>query len=364
MKAYFLPNPVRLLLIVLLAIPGCIFQSAVAKQAAAGIPPAPRGAAQAALTTISLGETIAIDGEGAAAGDRGVIISSAGTFRFNGTLADGMIYVSAPGAAVELILAGASVTNSDGPAIMVSDAEATTVTLEAGTSNTLTDGGDTEFDAALFSTPPLTIRGEGELTVAGNQEEGIESPMHVFIEGGTIRVHAVEDGLNANTDDLSQIHITGGHLFVESETGDGIDSNGSLTITGGTVISQGASVNNSGGLDADGPVTVDGGIVIATGAYIYSPVQDSAQRSILVAYGHTQAAGTLVVIRHDFGHDMLVFRPSIDYEQLLFSDAGITEGETYTVYTGGTPTGEAVDGLYFVQAADPGTEVMRVTTIP
>ena len=45
-------------------------------------------------------------------------------------------------------------------------------------------------------------------------------------------------------------------------------------------------------------------------------------------------AGTLVVIRHDSGYDMLVFRPSIAYQQLLFSDAGITRGETYTVYSG------------------------------
>jgi hypothetical protein len=177
-------------------------------------------------------------------------------------------------------------------------------------------------------------------------------------------VHAVEDGLNANTDYLSHIYIAGGHLFIEAETGDGIDSNGSLTITGGTIISQAALVDYSGGLDADGPVTINGGIVIATGTFNASPVEDSAQRSILVTYGHTQAAGTLVVIRDQTGHDILAFAPSMDYEQLLFSNVTITEGETYTVYSGGTGTGEAVDGLYWAQAADPGTEVMRVTTMP
>lgn len=318
--------------------------------------------ATAPVTSITLGDEIAIDGPGAEASADGVTITAGGAYRLIGTLADGTIDVTTPDAAVELILAGASITNADGPAILFRDAASATVTLEAGTTNALADGGDTDFDAALSSDASLTIRGEGDLLVEGNQNEGIASTMHITIEGGSIRVRAVEDGLNANNDDVSEITITGGYLFVETETGDGIDSNGTITITGGTVISLGALADANGGLDADGAVTIDGGTVIATGARLALPVAESAQSSIVVTFDTTQAAGALAVIRDEAGEDLLVFAPSIDYQQLLFSDAAIAEGVTYTVFSGGAAAGEAVDGLSTAPPANPGTEITTVTT--
>ena len=312
-------------------------------------------------TIIELGEDITIEGEGASVEDQVVTITSAGTYSLSGTLEDGMVKVDAKDQTVNLVLAGADITNSEGPAILVSKASDATVTLKEGTSNKLTDGGSSDYDAALCSKPSLTIKGEGALTVSGNNNEGISSEKDITIESGNIWVKAVEDGLNANNDGVSAITVKGGYLYVESETGDGIDSNGTIDISGGTVIALSALGDASGGLDADGEVTVTGGTVIATGAQLSTPGESSTQKSILVSYSSTQKANTLVAIQQD-GEEVLTFAPALAYQSLLYSSDSIVDDVSYVVYSGGSATGDASDGLYINGTYTAGTKVSTVTT--
>lgn len=325
------------------------------------IAPLPAFAAQPAATVITLGEQVAIDGEGASATAGHVQITAGGVYEVSGTLADGQIEVDAPDAEVEVILNGADITSSDGPAILVRDAGSATLTLAPGSENRVEDGGDTDFDAAIAADVSLAIGGEGALKVVGNQNEGIASSLHLTFTGGDIHVWAVEDGINANNDDVSEITVTGGTLFVETETGDGIDSNGTITITGGTVTTLGAMADMNGGLDADGDVTIDGGNVIATGARLSVPVAASAQQSLLLRFGQTQAAGTLIVIQDASGQDVLVFAPANAFQQVLVSDPGISATETYSYFVGGVGEGEPVNGRY-AAASDLGEAAGTVTT--
>ncbi|MEZ4530491.1 MAG: carbohydrate-binding domain-containing protein [Thermomicrobiales bacterium] len=311
-------------------------------------------------TTITLAEEIAIDGDGATQDGTDIVITEGGSYVVQGTLADGMIHVAAPGASVDLVLAGATISNSDGPAIYLESAAEATVSLMDGTNNAISDGGAAEQDAALYGNVSFTIRGGGALDVQA-VDEGISSTEHIFIESGAIRIHAYEDGINANQDGVSQIDISGGFVFVATEVGDGIDSNGSITITGGTVITQGALVDANSGLDADGPVTIDGGMVLSTGVMMQAPSQASAQGIILATFGGTQSAGTLVVVRSG-DTELVAFAPSIPFNAIYFSSADVVPGVAYDVYLGGTAQGEAVDGLYVDGSANPGTLVATVTT--
>jgi hypothetical protein len=272
-----------------------------------------------------------------------------------------MVQVNAPGATVELVLGGATITNLDGPAILFAQAGEAIVTLQEGSVNALADGGNSDFDAALYSNASITIRGGGDLHITGNNLEGISSVMHINIEGGNIRVHAVEDGLNANNDNVSVITVSGGYLYIESQNGDGIDSNGKITITGGAVVTLSSLADVSGGLDADGDVTIDGGTVIATGARLSTPAAGSAQKSILVSYTATQAANTLVSIQ-EAGRQILTFAPAAPYQSLLYSAAGLADNVSYEVYSGGSATGDVVDGLYRNAQYTPGSLVATVTT--
>ncbi len=86
-----------------------------------------------------------------AIGDGLITISKAGTYVFSGSLNDGQIVVDAgKGDTVRLVLNGASISCSDGPAVYSRQAGLTVVILADGTNNTLTDGAeyaDTSDDA-------------------------------------------------------------------------------------------------------------------------------------------------------------------------------------------------------------------------
>ena len=319
-------------------------------------------AQQPTTATITFAETATVEGEGATATGSHVLITSGGTYTVTGQTQDGSVTVSAAQQNVTLILDGVEITNPVGPAVYIEAAETATVTLASGTLNVLVDGGQSEFDAALYADSYLVIDGDGTLNVFAAYE-GISSTSHIDILGGNIRIFAHEDGINANQDGVSHIDISGGYVYIQTETGDGIDSNGSLTISGGVVITQAALVDANSGLDADGAVTLNSGVIIATGSPMMGAVAaNSTQESIVVNYGSVQSAGTLIVVRDDNGNDLLAFAPANDYRQLIFSSPELSQGVTYTVYAGGTPTGEAVDGHYADGATDPGAVVTTVTT--
>lgn len=98
--------------------------------------------------------------------------------------------------------------------------------------------------------------------------EGLEGA-NVEIYAGDIEIHSEDDGINAANSDLSGYNFTldiyGGNIYVDAETGDGIDSNGSLNIAGGTVEVFSTSSGANSPLDSDGTVTITGGTVLAVG---------------------------------------------------------------------------------------------------
>lgn len=323
---------------------------ALAQDAAASVP----------TTTIVLGATTTITGDGAVLDGSDIGISAAGVYAISGGLADGMIHVDAPDAEVTLLLQGATISNADGPAIYVEQAAQATVELADGTANSLTDGGESDQDAALYSVPTVIITGTGALDVDATFE-GISSTVDIRIEDGDIRVVAGEDGLNANEDGVSDITIAGGSLYVETAEGDGIDSNGTLHISGGSVFTQGAIVDANAGLDADGEISFRGGTVIATGSMMGIPGDTSTQESVYADLGATQSAGTLVSIQSG-GSEIVTFAPAIDFRTILVSTPELADGVSYDVYVGGSSTSTAVDGVYAAGGYTPGELATSVTT--
>lgn len=270
-------------------------------------------------------------------------IASAGTYTLAGSVHDGMVEVNATGR-VELVLQGVDITHAGGPAILFTAASEAVITLAQGTVNELSDGTSNTVNAVLYSKPSLTIRGEGGLVVTGNRLEGITTEQHFTMEGGALRVVAVEDGVNASNDsedpgDDSIITISGGSLYILAG-GDGIDSNGTIVVTGGTIISVGSSTNEGEGLDCKIDVTIQGGTIVSTGDVNKCPLAGaSQQRALLVSVA--QLADTLVCVE-----DLLAFVPPRSFDKLFFSSPGVEAGVTYTVVSGGSASGVATDGLY------------------
>ncbi len=143
------------------------------------------------------------------------------------------------------------------------------------------------------------------------------------------------------------------------------ESTGTPQATPGAVLSATSAITtitlgDEVTIDGEGAAVSELGVVIATGARLSVPVATSAQASVVVTFGAPQAADTLVVIRNQDGEDVLVFAPAIAYQQLLYSDAGLADDVTYTVYSGGE--GEAGDGRFTAPVMNPGTEVTTITT--
>ncbi len=274
--------------------------------------------------------------------------------------------------------------------------------LKAGLEVVIT-GGSINLDSsddAIHSNNSLTISG-GEILIASGDDglhadsaltvnggtvkitksyEGIESAV-ITINDGTIHVTASDDGLNtAGGNDGSsvnerpgqnifegsgdyQLHINGGYLFVDA-LGDGLDSNGPITMTNGVVIVNGPTMNGNGPLDYSGSFNLTGGYLLAVGSsgMAQAPSETSSQVSILYNFESTQAAGTLVHLQSADGQEILTFAPTKDYQSVVLSSPELAQGVTYTASNGGTSTGTLNDGLYSDGIYTGGNEVGSFTT--
>ena len=119
-------------------------------------------------------------------------------------------------------------------------------------------------DDAVHAESLLQIDGGSlDLTAA----EGLEAT-YIHINDGQINISATDDGVNAARKSSAYtptVEISGGTLTVTMGTGDtdGIDSNGNLIITGGTV-----NVTAASAFDYDGTASFTGGTVIINGQQV------------------------------------------------------------------------------------------------
>ena len=121
-------------------------------------------------------------------------------------------------------------------------------------------------DDALHADEKIEISG-GTFDIEAR--EGIEAT-YVLISGGEITIQASDDGINAARKSSAYtptVEITGGTVTITMAAGDtdGVDSNGDIIITGGTI-----SVNGSSTFDYDGTATFTGGTVYVNGQQITS----------------------------------------------------------------------------------------------
>ncbi|WP_251213181.1 carbohydrate-binding domain-containing protein [Adlercreutzia murintestinalis] len=193
----------------------------------------------AAATRITLeGNTARVEGAGATADGSTATITDEGTYLVSGTLDDGQVVVDTGSETkVQVVFDGASITNADGPAFYVKNADKCFLTLAEGSVNALADGeqhaededGD-DLNAALYSCDDLTINGSGALEVTGSYYHAIKSKDDLVITGGAFAITAAQDGLQGN----DCIKIADG-TFTVNAGDDAFHSDILLLLEGGTV---------------------------------------------------------------------------------------------------------------------------------
>mgnify|MGYP000655142192 FL=1 len=152
-------------------------------------------------------------------------------------------------------------------------------------------------DDAIHSDYILNIgseNGEGPVINIKNCHSGLEAAT-LNVYSGNITIHASDDCLNAANSDLSgyafSLNIYGGTLVMDTTSGDGVDSNGSLTISGGTLVVWSANTADNQPLDADGTITISGGTVLAAGGSNGMGMNLSASQPYVI-YGSASGMGS------------------------------------------------------------------------
>ncbi len=350
-----------------------------------------------------------------------VNITKAGTYRLSGQLSAGQIAVdlgeeaeSDPTAVVTLVFDGADVTCTVAPAVIFyrvyecdtawtaydagesSDytASATQDTSAAGARVVIAD--DTvnnikgsyvariykdqseqkkrhKYDGAFYSRMSMEISGgetgTGVLNIEA-ENEGLDSELHLTVNGGVINIRSGDDGINTNEDGVSVTTINGGVVNIVAglgSEGDGIDSNGYLVINGGTVLASANPAADSG-LDSDCGSYINGGTVIAAGSTMDWPESDSRQVTINLQFAAAQGADEAILVTDADGGVLFAYDPDRNellsdlgrsYRGAVISCPAFAVGESYHIYVGGDITGSEQYGLYdaaTVTAAEGGVQ--------
>ncbi|WP_413450678.1 carbohydrate-binding domain-containing protein [Georgenia phoenicis] len=214
-------------------------------------------------------------------------------------------------------------------------------------------------DDGVHAEESLVVTG-GTLAVVDSYE-GLEAES-ITIAGGDVSLVATDDGVNAagggtTTTDVPMdpaqetsgqyaLTVTGGTLAIDAG-GDGVDSNGTVDMSGGTVVVSGPIENGNGALDVQGTFTIDGGVLFAAGSsgMAMAPGTDSPQASILATFDR-QPVGTVVTVATADGEVVASFTATKELSSVVLSSSEIIAGETYEVYVGGTVASTPTAGLY------------------
>ena len=274
--------------------------------------------------------------------------------------------------------------NPWGRASSSSDGDATSKGIKSGGAMTVTGGEITvsSTDHCIHSAGTMTIAegsftlssskgkgisSHGDLQIDGgiidvlNSTEGIESKALFTINGGEISIVASDDGVNSGggsdyfgvnssteEGDTHDMFINGGFIYIDA-AGDGIDSNGNITINGGTILVNGPTSGGNGALDCGdwgNSITVNGGMLIAVGSsqMAENPSADSAQNSVGVQV--SLSAGSTFALQDESGNNVVVFTVAKQVQHIVISSPDITTGESYSLYTNVSVSGDSKGGLY------------------
>lgn len=189
-------------------------------------------------------------------------------------------------------------------------------------------------DDGVHADDALTVNG-GTITVTESYE-GLEG-LTVTINDGTIDITARDDGINTAGE---KMELNGGYIHILAG-GDGVDSNGDLTINGGEIYIDGPSDNGNSAIDYGdrSSAYVNGGMLVAIGSSgMAEGMSDSSKQEVLmVKLGEQMEAGD-VVLTDSEGNVIVSYTTLKSYDCVIISTAEVESGATYTLITSGTTT--------------------------
>ena len=174
--------------------------------------------------------------------------------------------------------------------------------------------------------------GTSQNGTTGTGQQGMGQPPQGGMPGGGGGTFEVVD---------AAINVSGGHVTVNAE-GDGIDSNGVTTLSGGTLIVNGPSQGGNAALDTNGDLLLNGATVLSgsTADMFEAPSTNSTSGYLKLTNSSGFEQGSTVQVADSSGKVVANYKVTKSNVQLvLVSSSSIVKGQSYTAYT----TTSAVD---------------------
>ena len=131
------------------------------------------------------------------------------------------------------------------------------------------------------------------------------------------------------------ISISGGTITINA-SGDGIDSNGSIYVSGGTTYVSGPVDNSNAGMDYNGSAEITGGIVAVVGSTGMAQgfSETSTQYSILYNLTSPCEGGTEVKLTDEAGSVLISYTPEKQYQSVVISTPELKKDAVYNLTCG------------------------------
>lgn len=241
---------------------------------------------------------------------------------------------------------GSTTTGTIAPLVVT--AETTGAQFGSSSSSGTRPGAPGSSTSTSGSTSPKVIKAmaamtvySGSFTIKSSNEggEGLESKTTMTINGGNFYFNTYDDCLNAAT----AININGGNLRCVATNNDAVDSNGSMTISGGLVLANGAR-DPEEGIDVDqvSQLKITGGTLINQKGNMLNLTTTQCQVPT-IKYSSSITAGTLITITDSSGNHILSFKaPQAMSQGCYITLPQFVSGSSYKLYTGGTVSGGTV----------------------
>jgi len=230
-------------------------------------------------------------------------------------------------------------------------------------------------DDGIKSDHVLNIGAEGTdgPTIAVKKAtEGIEGSV-VNVYSGSVTVNATDDGINAANGDIAErskdfcYNQYGGYVCVNVTKGDGVDSNGTIELLGGTLEVYSPAQGDGDPLDSEYGTNFKGATVLAVG-HLGMPQGYSATVPYVV-FGSTSGGrpggpggnqtnlvtvGSTIRITDASGKVLYTAQAVRNASYVLFSSPELVSGSSYTLKNGSTTAATATAGTESTGVMDPG----------
>lgn len=167
-----------------------------------------------------------------------------------------------------------------------------------------------------------TAQTTGNITVAAQKQDNISD---------------TAQDTDAVSDDEMWMVINGGYVHVLAG-GDGLDSNGDLTINGGEVYVDGPSDNGNSAIDygEKSSFNINGGTVVAVGSSgMAEDVSSDSKQQVAFVKLDSQADVGDVILKDADGNEIISYTVQKKYDCVIISTADLKAGQTYTLSASG-----------------------------